>query len=180
MANPSAGWYPDPSGDATKLRWWDGNQWTDNYTNAVTQPQPAAQPAAQPAQFQQTAQPVQQPAAQPTQAAGYQQPYQQAGYQQPYQQTAAAQPYNASSSDSTLRLIAFILFCISCGSALISGFSFLPIIGFIPLAWCIPMTIMSWGIYKGTRANTTAFGVLSLIFVNLIGGILLLVSKKDR
>lgn len=35
MANPIAGWYPDPSGDQTKLRWWDGNQWTDNYAERL-------------------------------------------------------------------------------------------------------------------------------------------------
>lgn len=34
MANPVAGWYQDPSGDPTKLRWWDGTQWTDNYADA--------------------------------------------------------------------------------------------------------------------------------------------------
>lgn len=26
-----AGWYPDPSGEA-RSRWWDGTQWTENYT----------------------------------------------------------------------------------------------------------------------------------------------------
>lgn len=41
------------------------------------------------------------------------------------------------------------------------------------------MTVCAWGIYKGRRPNTTAFGVCTLIFVSLVGGILLLVSKKD-
>ena len=27
---PMAGWYPDPAG-GTRLRWWDGGDWTDNY-----------------------------------------------------------------------------------------------------------------------------------------------------
>ncbi len=27
---PSAGWYPDPSG-GTRLRWWDGLDWTDDH-----------------------------------------------------------------------------------------------------------------------------------------------------
>ena len=49
----------------------------------------------------------------------------------------------------------------------------------IPLAWLIPMTVHSWGIYKGTKPNTVCFGVCTLIFANLIGGILLLVSNKD-
>lgn len=48
MANPVAGWYQDPSGDPTKLRWWDGTQWTDNYADA----QPAQPVAQQP--YQQT------------------------------------------------------------------------------------------------------------------------------
>ena len=38
----------------------------------------------------------------------------------------------------------------------------------LPLAWMIPMTVMSWGIYKGTRANTVAFGVCNLLFMNAI------------
>lgn len=45
------------------------------------------------------------------------------------------------------------------------------------------MTVMSWGIYKGTRANTVAFGVCNLLFMNTIffwgGGILLLISNKE-
>lgn len=40
----------------------------------------------------------------------------------------------------------------------------------LPLAWMIPMTVMSWDIYKGTRANAVAFGVCNLLFVNTIGG----------
>ena len=44
----------------------------------------------------------------------------------------------------------------------------------------IPMCVRSWGIYKGTKPNTVAFGVCTLIFLSLIGGILLLISKKDR
>ena len=50
----------------------------------------------------------------------------------------------------------------------------------IPLAWMIPMTVHSWGIYKGTKDNTVCFGVCTLLFVSLVGGILLLCSKKER
>lgn len=116
--------------------------------------------------------------------AGYQQPYsqgyQQTGYQQPaYQQAyqqpvAAAQPpvlYPMMDTDRNLRLVAFI-FCI------------LSLVGscwlIIPLAWMIPMSVICWGIYKGTKANTVAFGVCTLIFVNVVAGILLLCSNKDR
>lgn len=73
--------------------------------------------------------------------------------------------------DRTLRLIAFILNIISLVAAAIF---------IIPLAWMIPMCVRSWSIYKGTKPNTTAFGVCTLIFLSLFGGILLLISKKDR
>lgn len=205
MANPIAGWYPDPSGDQTKLRWWDGNQWTDNYADAVApqqpmqpqqsqqvaQPQQPAQPVAQPQQ-QETAQaqpsaqqaipqpqPQPQPAPQPQAAPQPQQPYNQAQYgaQPQYGQVPGQQPMGyapqapANSTDDTLRLIAFIL-CIISTVALCWAI--------IPLAWMIPMTVHCWGIYKRRKENTTAFGVCTLIFVNLIGGILLLVSTRDR
>lgn len=149
MTEQQAGWYADPSGDATKLRYWDGTQWTNDYA--------AAQPQAQP-----------QPAtgvsygASATEQFGEQQALSQPAYVQ-------AQPVQ-SSSDQTLRLAAFILCIIS-----LVGCCWL----IIPLAWMIPMSVRCWGIYKGTKPNTTAFGVCTLIFFSLVGGILLLVSKKD-
>lgn len=39
MTSPVAGWYPDPAGDPSVHRWWDGSQWTE-YTQAVA-PTPA-------------------------------------------------------------------------------------------------------------------------------------------
>ncbi|MFZ1250014.1 MAG: hypothetical protein WAR37_01000 [Candidatus Microsaccharimonas sp.] len=78
---------------------------------------------------------------------------------------------NSATTDQTLRLIAFIFNIVSC-------VTFGPLL--IPLAWMVPMTVISWGIYQGTKSNTTAFGVCTLIFVNPVSGILLLVSKKDR
>ncbi len=44
METAQAGWYPDPSGDATKLRYWDGERWTDDYADA----QPNAQAVPRP------------------------------------------------------------------------------------------------------------------------------------
>ena len=89
-----------------------------------------------------------------------------------------------ASRDSTLRLIAAIVNIVFCslyglyGVATLfasgSGFLFL-----ICLAWMIPMTVYSWRLYTGERPNTTTFAVCTLIFVNLISGILLLVSDKD-
>ena len=111
----------------------------------------------------------------------YQQPYQ-ASYEQPqpaYQQVyaqpvapaAPAALYPMTDTDRNLRLVAFI-FCI------------LSLVGscwlIIPLAWMIPMSVISWGIYKGTKANTVAFDVCTLIFCSLVAGILLLCSNKDR
>jgi hypothetical protein len=81
-----------------------------------------------------------------------------------------AQPMSPE-TDKTLKLVAFILCIVSTVSV---GWTL------IPLAWMIPMTVISYGIYKGTKANTTAFAVCTLIFVSLVGGILLLVAKKDR
>lgn len=66
-----------------------------------------------------------------------------------------------TNSARNLRLTAFILNIISMVAL---GWTLLP------LAWMIPMTVMSWGIYKGTRANAVAFGVCNLLFVNTIGG----------
>ena len=83
----------------------------------------------------------------------------------------ATQPTLATDNDSTLKLVAFIFNVVS---TIFVGWTL------IPLAWMIPMTVISWGIYKGTRKNTTAFGVCTLIFVSLVGGILLLVAKKEK
>lgn len=195
--NPVAGWYADPSGDQTRLRYWDGAQWTDQYMAAPNVAQPTAAPQQAPESQPQPA--VQQPAssyAQPqvaqapyaAQQAPFQDPYAQqaygaaaqgtpqtsiyvgvqAGAQAPYQ--AAPQLYPMTETDRTLRLIAFIwnvLVTVGCGVAL------------IPLAWMIPMTVHSYGIYKGTKANTAGFGVCSFLFMGMVSGILLLCSKKD-
>lgn len=167
MAQPIAGWYPDPSGDASKLRYWDGDQWTSNFMDnpnapvgePVTQVQAGAQIAA-PAGTQVGTQAN----AQPAYTQNVQNQY------QIYTQQYAGQVYPMTKEDQTLRLIAFI-FCI------ISTVSMAVFI--LPLAWCIPMTVRAWGIYKGTKPNTTVFGVCSLIFLSLVAGILLLISNKD-
>lgn len=49
----------------------------------------------------------------------------------------------------------------------------------IALAWMIPMCIHSQGIRDGKRPNTVGFGVCTLLFVSLIGGILMLCAPKD-
>lgn len=148
---------------------------------AAPQSEPVSQ---QPSQAQPEAAYRQQPA-RPAQETPYapapqQNPYEQQAYrqqtayqQQPYQQAPSPYPaaYPMSDFDRTLRMVAFILNMVSLAVSAIL---------IIPLAWMIPMCITSWRIYKGTRPNTTAFGVCTLIFVSLFGGILLLISKKDR
>ena len=45
MSHP-ADWYPDPAGDPTSLRWWDGTQWTEHMQPMPDQAAPAAPAAA--------------------------------------------------------------------------------------------------------------------------------------
>lgn len=144
MADQQAGWYADPSGDPTKLRYWNGTQWTNDFA--------AAQPPASQEIYPTGGQPASGPA-----------------NGQPYYYPQA--PVASTGNDATLRLIAFIFCIISTVSVCWAIF---------PLIWMIPMSVHCWQIYKGTSANTTAFGVCTLIFVSLVGGILLLVSTKDR
>src|SRR6266508_1945088 len=80
MSNPPAGWYPDPTGKADTIRWWDGTQWTtrtettsaaDSTDQPVAQGQPVAE--AQPVEQQPVAEaqpvlaePVESAASEPT------------------------------------------------------------------------------------------------------------------
>ena len=207
MTAPIAGWYADPAGDPNKLRYWDGAKWTDSCMDAAAA---TAAPQGEPATTQTQAGAAynaayQQPAStpptgipvtpQPDVAAGAapgsipnaatqpgapgsvpnaaQPTYTQTSVYVNYADPAYADApiYYVNQQDSTLRLIAFILALLSTVTA---GWLI------IPLAWMIPMTVMTWGIYKGKRPNTVAFGVCSLIFLNVVGGILLLVSTKDE
>ncbi len=147
MSEHSAGWYPDPAGDATKIRYWDGTQWTNNYANA------SALPPQPPVVVRETFY--------SNSPGGYGQP---SYYVQPAY-------YPMDSSKKAMRMVAFVFNIIATVS-----FGFL----IFPLAWMIPMTVMSWGIYKGTRRNTIAFGVCCLIFMGVVSGILLLVSGDDQ
>lgn len=48
----------------------------------------------------------------------------------------------------------------------------------IPLAWCIPMTVIYWGKVKRGEPVSVAFKVCSLLFVSMLGGIFMLVSNE--
>lgn len=198
MTNAQPGWYPDPAGNTGKLRYWDGTQWTEHYAEPqpaastpegaagagtgaadasaasgapgagapgadpgsgagpsfVTPPRPTAPPSYTTASFVGAA-PYSTPGASGAAGGG----------------ASAATPYAPSNDDRTLRLVAFV-FAVLCTVSVCWAI--------IPLAWMIPMTVRCWGIYKGTKPNTTAFGVCTLIFLSLVGGILLLVSQKDE
>ena len=50
----------------------------------------------------------------------------------------------------------------------------------IPLAWCIPMTVIYFNKVKNGEEVSTAFKVCSLLFVSLLGGIFMLCDdEKD-
>jgi len=99
MSEQQAGWYPDPSGDASKLRYWDGTQWTSNFTD--TQPQSAFVQEAQPVQ---PTQPVQAPV-QPTQPQAVQP---QAPYNYNYNQPQSQAYVQAPSQSNGLAIAALI------------------------------------------------------------------------
>ena len=67
-----------------------------------------------------------------------------------------------------IRTIAKILMILSCVAAL--G-AFL-----VPLAWCIPMTVKYWRAVENHEKVSVGFKVCTLIFVNVIAGILMLVD----
>ena len=52
--------------------------------------------------------------------------------------------------------------------------------GLIPLCWVIPMTIKIHNSLKNGEKLSTAFKVCTLIFANIISGILLLCMKEDN
>lgn len=163
---------PDPAQAFDNAQYQSqGAQQSYGSDQAAQQPYGAGQQSYDPYQAQ-PQQPYQAQPQQPYQAT-YEQPqpaYQQV-YAQPVAPAAPATLYPMTDTDRNLRLVAFI-FCIL---SLVGSCVFI-----IPLAWMIPMSVISWGIYKGTKANTVAFDVCTLIFCSLVAGILLLCSNKDR
>lgn len=66
-----------------------------------------------------------------------------------------------------MKLVALILCVLSC-----IGLGIL----IIPLFWCIPLTMKVYRAYQGTDFLETKDKVLILVFVNILGGILLLID----
>lgn len=88
---------------------------------------------------------------------GYQQQY---GYQG-YNQQPASMP-RRDDALCTLVKVFMILGCVSIGWLI------------IPLAWCIPMTVSVFKKLKSGESISTGLKVCSLLFVNLIAGVLML------
>ena len=168
---PQAGWYPDPSGNAQQLRYWDGTAWTQQVMSA------------------QSSQPAQQPFQQQNGGVSAYYPGQHPNIETP--------PYavdQTQSKSSLLRvayifylicMILVILVCIktAAGTLLTAGnlYDIATFVGnLIPMAWVIPMTVHCERISKGTKPNTVAFGVCSLLFASPVSGILLLCAPKTK
>ena len=151
MAEQQAGWYADPSGDASKLRYWDGTQWTDSYMEAAaTQPVASAQTtqpyqAQQPYQQTQPYQPVQQ---QPQQYSQYPQQPRPAAYGQP-----------KPSKGKVLGIIALVLGVIGIG---LSWIPFINFISFVPILAGIVLSVIALIQARGGR-GPKVFSVIALI-----------------
>lgn len=74
---------------------------------------------------------------------------------------------------STGKTLAFIAFILNLITTICLGFAI------IPLAWQIPMTVVSWGIYKGTNELTYGFAICNLLFLNPVSGILLICATPS-
>lgn len=77
----------------------------------------------------------------------------------------------ADSNSETLRMIAKIFMVLGC---IASAAAFL-----IPLCWTVPMTVKYWRACENNEPVSTAFKVCSLLFVNMIAGILMLCDNEN-
>lgn len=93
----------------------------------------------------------------------------QAAPQQPYAQPQQPAYYAPVKQESGLTTAAKIFMIIG---TVVMGFYL------IPLAWCIPMTVIYFRKLKNNEPISTGFKVCSLLFVSLVGGILMLCDKE--
>lgn len=77
----------------------------------------------------------------------------------------------AKEEKNTLRTVAKIFMLLGC-----IGSAFLYL---IPLCWTIPMTVYYWKAVRDNKPVSTAFKICSLIFVNVVAGILMLCDKES-
>ena len=59
------------------------------------------------------------------------------------------------------------------------GMAFFGVIFFIPLAWCLPMTIVYFNKTKHDEPIGVAFKICTLLFVNMVAGILMLCDNDN-
>lgn len=93
MTTPAAGWYPDPSGDSSKLRYWDGANWTEHFAPAQQAAAPPSETSGQPGIAEQA------PAAEPSTAEAHG-PTDHGGYGQGEQQPGLAAQESAGEGDT--------------------------------------------------------------------------------
>lgn len=74
----------------------------------------------------------------------------------------------STSNDSTLKTVAKVFMVIG---TVVMG------IAIIPLLWCVPMTISYFNKTKRGEPVSVGFKVCTLLFVNMIAGILMLCDK---
>ena len=100
----------------------------------------------------------------------------------------------SSNNNATLGLVAKIFMILTCVGCVITAFAYFGansvngaaaavgglIGGLIPLCWVIPMTIKVHDSLKNGEKLSTAFKVCTLIFANIVSGILLLCMKEDN
>ena len=77
----------------------------------------------------------------------------------------------AGAKETTLQTVAKIFMIIS---TVLMGFAI------IPLAWCIPMTVIYCRKIKNGEPVGLGFKICSLLFVSLIAGILMLIDGEKK
>ncbi|MCL2150977.1 MAG: DUF2510 domain-containing protein [Coriobacteriia bacterium] len=181
MPDVPAGWYPDPAGDSSKIRYWDGTQWTDQFQSNPDAPAPVAPTyGAAPDQGYSQGYAPSQPTygqEQPTygqapdqgysqgqpaygqgqpQSQGQQPTYQQPAYQQPtYQQQAPGyqvQPVEPVKSKSGVAIASLVLAIIGTILGLLS-----PIIG---LVFGVSALISSVNARKNAKSGIATAGMV--------------------
>ncbi len=133
--------------------------------------------AIQQSSAQHTAPTYQQPTQQGTyQQSAYQQgAYQQNAYQQPYQQPVYTPSYGQGQTvprNDTLAICIKVFLVLGCAAGATACL--------LPLAWCLPMTISIWKSLDNRQPISTAMKVCTLLFVNLIAGVLLLCDNESN
>ena len=97
-----------------------------------------------------------------------------------YAQTAQSGPASTSRGMSIAIKVFMVIGCVSCAlGSLLIGFTIASLIGsLITLAWTVPMTVHVFRKLDKGEPIGLAFKICTLIFVNIIAGILLLVKDS--